>query len=280
MPRSSFQLGMGQMLVEGGRIKDNLARAVEMIGQAAAAGCQIVVLPECLDIGWTHPSARQLAEPIPGRISDRLVTAARNQRVFVVAGLTERQHQQIYNTAILIDPNGPILLKHRKINILDIAQDLYTTGDRLGVAGTGLGTIGIDICADNFSDSLCLGHSLARMGAQAILSPSAWAVPADHDQKAGPYGGLWIDAYTELARLYDMPVIGVSNVGPITAGPWAGRKCIGCSLAVGRDARILAQAPYGIGAECLTVVELDLSARHPTGTDIAPMLREKGYQGP
>jgi predicted amidohydrolase len=280
MPTSSFQLGMGQMLVEGGRIADNLSRAVEMIAQASAAGCQIAVLPECLDIGWTHPSARELAQPIPGRISDRLVTAARNQQIYVVAGLTERQDEHIYNTAILIDPNGQILLKHRKINILDIAQDLYATGDRLGVAGTGLGTIGIDICADNFYDSLCLGHALARMGARAILSPSAWAVPADHDQQADPYGGLWIDAYTELARLYDMPVIGVSNVGPITAGPWAGRKCIGCSLAVGRDARILAQAPYGIDAECLTVVELDLSARHPTGTDIAPMLREKGYQGP
>ena len=52
-------------------------------------------------------------------------------------------------------------------------------------------------------------------------------------RRATPYGKLWRDSYTELARLYDVTVIGVSNVGPITGGPWAGRKCIGCSLAVG-----------------------------------------------
>ena len=83
------------------------------------------------------------------------------------------------------------------------------------------------------------------MGAQVILSPSAWAVDADHDNARDPYGKLWRDSYTELARLYDVTVIGVSNVGPITGGPWAGRKCIGCSLAVGPGGEVLAEGPYG-----------------------------------
>ena len=52
------KLAMGQMLVEGGRPQENLARAVEMTAQAGRQGCQVVVLPECLDLGWTHPSAR------------------------------------------------------------------------------------------------------------------------------------------------------------------------------------------------------------------------------
>ena len=271
---------MGQILVRGGQLAANLERAVDMIRRAAERQCQIVVLPECLDIGWTHPSARELAEPIPGPTSDRLVAAAKQQQIYVVAGLTERSGQRIYNTAILIDPSGQLLLKHRKINILDIAQDLYAIGNRMGVTSTALGTIGIDICADNFADSLCLGHSLARMGAQIILSPSAWAVVADHDQQTDPYGALWIASYSELARLYGIPVVGVSNVGPITAGPWTGRKCIGCSLAIDRDGQILAQAPYGKSAECLTVVRLDLTPRRATGTDIASMLRDKGYRGP
>ena len=78
------------------------------------------------------------------------------------------------------------------------------------------------------------------MGAQLILSPSAWAVDADHDNAREPYGKLWLDAYAELARLYDVTVVGVSNVGWLTAGPWAGRKCIGCSLAVGPGGSVLA----------------------------------------
>ncbi len=50
-----IKVGMGQILVEGGRVKANLKRAVTMIKKAAAEGCDIIVLPECLDVGWTYP---------------------------------------------------------------------------------------------------------------------------------------------------------------------------------------------------------------------------------
>lgn len=280
MPGTTVKLAMGQMLVEGGLWEANLGRAAGMIGEAAVEGCRGVVLPECLDVGWTHPSARRLAEPIPGPTSDRLCRAAADAGVWVVAGLTERAGEGIYNAAVLIAPDGEIRLKHRKINILDIAQDLYATGDRLSVVRTPLGTIGVNICADNFPDSLCLGHAIARMGAEVLLSPSAWAVPADHDPVAEPYGGLWKGSYSRLARLYEMPVIGVSNVGRLSEGPWKGRKCIGCSLAVGGDGQVLAEAPYGETAECLTLIEIELTPRRATGTAVAEMLRRKGYQGP
>ena len=109
-----FSLGMGQMLVEGGDVEANLRRATHMIQEAARQGCRIVVLPECLDLGWTYPGARELAQPIPGAFSERLCDAARRAQIYVVAGLTERAHDRIYNAAILIDPKGDILLKHRK----------------------------------------------------------------------------------------------------------------------------------------------------------------------
>src|SRR5439155_24563112 len=163
---------------------------------------------------------------------------------------------RLYNAAVLIDPEGGILLHHRKINELDIALDLYSIGDRLGVVETALGTIGLATCDDNFGSALAIGHVLARMGAQMILSPSAWAVEADHDNQREPYGRLWLDSYSELARLYDLTVIGVSNVGRLTAGPWAGRKVIGSSLAMGPGGTVLARGPYGERAEALAVVEV------------------------
>ncbi|MSR54040.1 MAG: hypothetical protein EXS09_12230 [Gemmataceae bacterium] len=86
MPERSFQLGMAQILIEGGRPKANLDRAVRAVRQAADLGCRVVVLPECLDLGWTDPSARELAQSIPGPHVDRLAN------VFVAAGLAERQH--------------------------------------------------------------------------------------------------------------------------------------------------------------------------------------------
>jgi predicted amidohydrolase len=252
------RIGLGQILVEGGRAGANIARAVAMVRRAAEAECQIVVLPECLDAGWTHPAAVELAEPIPGRTSDALASAAAAHSMYLVAGLTEREGDRIYNAAVLIGPEGRILLQHRKLNELDIAHSLYANGDRLGVAHTPLGTLGVTICADNFPESLVFGHALARMGCQLLLSPCAWAVDADHDNGREPYGDLWRRAYSELARLYDMPVIGVSNVGWLDAGPWRGRKCIGCSLAVGAGGTVLAQGPYGEAAQALVAVDVEL----------------------
>lgn len=276
----SFTLGMAQILVEGGQPEVNLARGVARIGEAARLGCQLVVLPECMDLGWAHSSARHMAQPIPGPYSDQLAQAAQENQLYVVSGLVEKAGDDIYNSAVLIDPQGTIRLLHRKINVLDIAQDLYSIGERLGVAQTQLGTLGINICADNFDSSLAIGHVLARMGAQVILAPSAWAMEADHDNQAQPYGELWRKSFSELTRLYDVTVVGVSNVGWLNDGPWKGRKAIGCSLAIGAGGEVLVEGPYGEDAEALLIIEVDPKPRIAKGTTIADELVARGYKGP
>ena len=92
---------MGQILVAGGEPEANLGRAVEAVRDAAARGCRLVVLPECLDLGWTDPSAQHLAQPIPGPHSQRLSQAAVQHGVYLVAGLVApgaasgRQHRHL-----------------------------------------------------------------------------------------------------------------------------------------------------------------------------------------
>lgn len=167
---TSFLAAMGQILVEPACPQANLDRAVDAIRQAASQGCQLLVLPECLDIGWGDPAARDLAQSIPGLHVQRLQDSARKHHIHVAAGLVERADHRLFNAAVLIGPSGDILLHHRKINELDICLDLYAVGDRLGVAETELGTLGLNICADNFGSSLAIAHVLCRMGAQAILS--------------------------------------------------------------------------------------------------------------
>ncbi len=277
MSVQKIKIAMGQMTVTGGCPEINLAKSIKMIREAATLGCRIVVLPECLDLGWTHPSARERAEPIPGPRSDTLCRAARESSIYVAAGLTEQSNDKIFNAAVLVSPEGEILLVHRKINILDIARDLYTPGDRLLVAETNAGKIGLLICADNFPDSLVLGHSLCRMGAQIILSPSAWAVDADNCDDFQTCGRIWFQSYTQLAKLYDITIVGVSNVGWITQGPWKGKKCIGCSLAIGPGGAVLARGPYGEEAETLMVFETETREQKVKGTDMAKMLRDKGF---
>ena len=106
------------------------------------------------------------------------------------------------------------------------------------------------------------------------------AVDGDHDNLKQPYGGLWIGSYSQLAKLYGITVVGVSNVGWLRGGPWEGRKCIGCSLAVGPGGEILAQGPYGEAAEDLIMVDVEPRRPLARGTEIAAALAAKGYDGP
>ena len=251
------------MVVEGGAKAQNLARAEVRIGEAAALGASIVLLPEALDLGWTHPSARTEAEPIPhGEPCRRLRAAAQRHGVFVCAGLTERSGDKLFNAAVLIDPQGEILLHHRKIHELDFALELYLRGDRLGVAETPFGKIGVMICADGFAPGQIISRTLALMGAELILSPCAWAVPGDHDNTREPYGQLWLDNYGVVSRDCGVVIAGCSNVGPVSAGEWAGRQCIGCSLVMGSSGQPLARASYGVAAE--EIVMVDLQIIHPS----------------
>ena len=145
---SPVRLAMAQMLVEGGRKDANLTRACARIAEAAAADAQIIVLPEALDLGWTHPSALTDGEPVPGGGPfERLRDAAARHGLFVCAGSTELADEKVFNAAVLIGPDGALLLHHRKLNELEIGRAFYARGDRLGVAETPFGRIGVMICA-------------------------------------------------------------------------------------------------------------------------------------
>jgi predicted amidohydrolase len=114
---SILKIGMGQLLVEGGEPERNLERAGDMVKEAAEKGCDLVLLPECLDLAWTHPSAKTEAHPIPGPYSDILCGLAKTQNIYLCAGLTEFSGDKVYNAAVFINPSGEILLKYRKINV-------------------------------------------------------------------------------------------------------------------------------------------------------------------
>ncbi len=252
-----MKLALVQMLIEPGRKEANLARAERKIAEAAACGAQIVLLPEALPLGWTHPSAHAEADEVSrGESCVRLCRAATAHGVFVCSGIVERDAARIFNAAVLINSTGEVILHHRKIHELDIAQGLYARGDRLAVADTPFGKIGLMICADGFAPGRAISRTLGLMGAQILLSPCAWAVPTDHDNLREPYGQLWLDSYGPVAREFSLVIAAASNVGPITAGPWQGRKCIGNSLVIGRQGQELARGPFGEMAESIVLVEL------------------------
>lgn len=263
---TGFRIALAQMLVEGGRKAANLQRAERSIAEAARRGAPVVLLPEALNLGWMHPAAETEADAIPGGEScERLRAAARTHGVYVCAGLVERDGGRIFNSAVLLAPTGEVLLVHRKLNELEIGHALYAQGDRLAVAHTPLGCFGVMICADAFARGQVVGRALGLMGADLILSPSAWTVPADHDNVREPYGRLWLEHYGAVARDYRLWIVGVSNVGWIAAGPWQGRPCIGCSLLVDPDGSQVRMGPYGAEAEALLLADIRLTSRPARG---------------
>jgi predicted amidohydrolase len=262
-----FKLALVQMNVVGGDRATNLHHAGEMIEKAAARGSRFVLLPEAMDLGWTDPSALTEATPIPGGATIvTLASFARKYSVFICSGLTEKYGDRVFNSAILLDPEGELLLLHRKINELDIGHPYYALGDRLNVCETEYGTIGLMICADASTGDEVIPRALAYMGADVILSPSSWAVPADHDNQEDPYGDMWYQIYSHVARDFRVWIASCSNVGWMTGGPWNGWKGIGCSMVVSPGGEKVLQAPYGEAADTILYVEIRPEPRPGQGT--------------
>ena len=270
-----LKIGMGQLLVEGGEPDRNLKRAGKMLEEAAEKSCRLVLLPECLDFAWTHPSAKTEAQPIPGPYSDILCKLAKTYNLYLCAGLTERSEDKVYNTAIFISPEGNILLKYRKINVLTVAQDIYSIGQTLSVVKTPFGVVGVNICSDNYIDSLDIGHTLARMGAQIILSPSSWTVDYSIVEGDILYGKKWLKPYQTLAVAHDLIVVSATAVGVIVGGVYEGKKMVGCSLAVNKDG-IVAEGKYNEFTGQLVIADITIPPPRVLGTAIGESLKMRG----
>ena len=263
----SFMLALAQMRVVGGAPEVNLEHAGEMIAEAAEQGAQIVLLPEAMDLGWTDPSALTLADVVPeGKTASLLCHLARKYEIYICSGLTEKVGEKVYNSAVLIDPRGEIIILHRKINELDIGHPYYDLGQSLQVVHTDLGTIGIMICADASTGKWEISRTLAYMGADISLSPCSWAVSADHNNIEKPYGRWWKEAYIPVAKDFRIWIAGCSNVGWMTGGPWKGSKTIGCSMVIGPGGTQVLHAPYGVDADTIMYVNIKPEPRPGQGT--------------
>jgi predicted amidohydrolase len=150
-------------------------RRVEAYARRAAALCaKIVVAPEaCLDgycchqRGLTREAFARLAEPEDGRSIARLGRLARELEVYLCLGFTEIDRGVLYNTAILLGPDGRVAGKYRKTHGV---EEFYKPGDDLPVFDTRYGRVGILICFDRQLPETV--RTLADKGARLILIPS------------------------------------------------------------------------------------------------------------
>jgi predicted amidohydrolase len=169
----------------------NLAEAVDLVTRAARRGAALIVLPE-LFTGLGDP-ARMVAqaEPIPGPAVDTLSQVARAHRVTLVAGsLAERAAEagKVYNTSVLLGPDGQLLARYRKMHLFHIdlpgrlqfrEADLVVAGERIAVTDTLVGRVGQAICFDlRFPEQF---RQLVDQGAECVALPSAFTTSTGPD---------------------------------------------------------------------------------------------------
>jgi N-carbamoylputrescine amidase len=159
----------------------NLKKAIEMINKAAKKGAQIVCLQELFRSQYfcqtEDISLFKLAETIPGPSSDALAKVARQNKIVIVASLFEKRAAGVYhNTAVILDANGKIAGKYRKMHIPDdplYYEKFYFTPGDLGFKthDTQFGKVGALVCWDQWFPEAA--RLTALSGAQFLFYPTA-----------------------------------------------------------------------------------------------------------
>ncbi len=163
-----------------GQVDHNLKK----IEQAAQKhDFDLLVLPELCTTGYqfvSHEEVGSLAEPVPGgETVARLTRLAQDKNAHIVVGLAEKEGEKIYNTAVLIGPEG-VVGKYRKLHLFD-EEKLFFTHGNLGlpvfeVAGT---TVGLLVCFDWIFPEAA--RTLALKGAELICQPANLVLPYCQD---------------------------------------------------------------------------------------------------
>lgn len=227
---------MCQIFCLAGDKRGNFVRIENAIRQAKEAGADIACLPEAALLGWANPEAHERACAVPGADSDRLCKLAKDYGIYLCVGLAEKDGGKLYNSALLIDSAGQILLKHRKINLLsELMSPPYTAGDAVDAVETEFGKIGLLICADT--------HESAILERMAALEPDLLLVPygyAEAEDAWPDHGKVLADVVANAAGKTGAFVVGTNLVGEIAHGPWKGRIFGGLSVAADRKGRTVA----------------------------------------
>ena len=261
----------------------NIAKSVEGIRQAATRGAQLVVLQEL------HPglyfcqsedtACFDQAETIPGPSTECFGALAADLGIVIVASLFEKRAPGLYhNTAVVLDSDGSLAGRYRKMHIPDdpgYYEKFYFTPGDLGFTpiDTAVGRLGVLVCWDQWYPEGA--RLMALAGAEMLIYPTAigWD-PRDPNDERQRQLEAWITMQRSHAIANGIPVISVNRVGferdPSGVGP--GAQFWGNSFVAGSQGEFLARA--GDSEEEMLLVEID-KKRSEDVRRIWPFLRDR-----
>jgi omega-amidase len=226
-----MKIAAAQIACELGNVDANLRKMREFVERASEQGVQLIVFPEASDTGYSMPVIRDLAKPWAEGAVPALQETAKELSLTIVAGLSERDGDVIYNSLAFINANGEIVAKYRKTHLFVLAPNdestCYTPGDKfVSVPAAGF-NFGLSICYDlrfpEVTRALALGH-----GANVLLVSSAWPLPrAAHLRALAIARAIENQSYLVLAN---------------RTGVDAGVTCCGTSAIIDPSGVVLASA--------------------------------------
>jgi predicted amidohydrolase len=152
-----------------GSAQESVRRFVQAVDPAVKQA-DIIVLPEGITIVGTGESYADVAETVPGPTTTTLGELARRKNSYIAAGIYEREGGAIYNTSILIDRQGRLAGKYRKVYLpREEIEGGLTPGNSYPVFDTDFGKVGMLICWDvQYADP---ARALALNGAELLVMP-------------------------------------------------------------------------------------------------------------
>lgn len=280
-PRKKLKLGLIQHAGTGDA-GDTQALISNRIRQAAKVGVELVLLQELHNGPYFCQTEEtrffDLAEPIPGPSSDHLGRLAAECGVVIVSSLFEKRAAGIYhNTAVVLDADGTIAGKYRKMHIPDdpgFYEKFYFTPGDLGFKPiqTRVGKLGVLVCWDQWYPEAARLMTLA--GAELLLYPTAigWD-PGDTQGEQLRQRDAWITVQRGHAIANGLPLAACNRIGhePDPSGHSQGITFWGNSFVCGPQGEMLGVA--GEADETL-IVELDLAGGEAVRR-IWPFLRDR-----
>ena len=260
----------------------NIEKLIRNIRRCAAQGAQLVVLPELhnsLYFCQTEDTDRfDLAEPIPGPSTERFGALAQELGVVIVASLFEKRAPGIYhNTAVVLERDGSVAGKYRKMHIPDdpaYYEKFYFTPGDLGFRpiDTSVGRLGLLVCWDQWYPEAA--RLMALAGADLLIYPTAigWESTDPTDEKQRQQDA-WVISQRGHAVANGLPVVSVNRVGHEAdpSGHTNGIRFWGHSFVAGPQGEILYQAS---AEEETSVVSVDLK-RSEDVRRIWPFFRDR-----
>ena len=248
-------------------VEFNLQKLAKGIAQAAQRGAQLVVLQELHNTPYfcqtENPDLFDLAEPIPGPSTDFFGTLARQFGIVIVTSLFERRAAGLYhNTAVVIEKDGTIAGKYRKMHIPDdpaYYEKFYFTPGDLGFEpiDTSVGRLGVQVCWDQWYPEGA--RLMALRGADLLIYPTAIGYESsDTPEEQARQREAWTTVQRGHAVANGLPVIAVNRTGhePDPSGQTHGIQFWGSSFVAGPQGEFLFRAD--IDEEVVAIVDIDL----------------------